>query len=85
MALIRAGLDVTRTLVVSQVALSVALPFATGPLAAFTARRRIIRNLVNRLPATIIASIIAALVVALNLFLVYRTFVQGSQACSTTS
>jgi hypothetical protein len=57
----------------------------TVPSSPCSARRRIIKNLVNRLPATIIASVIAALVVALNLFLVYRTFVQGSQACSTTS
>jgi manganese transport protein len=74
MAVILAGLDVTRTLVVSQVVLSFALPFAIGPLVIFTARRRIMKDLVNRVATTIAASVIGILVVTLNILLIYRTF-----------
>jgi manganese transport protein len=74
MVVILAGLDVTRTLVVSQVVLSFALPFAIGPLVIFTARRRIMKDLVNRVATTIAASVIGILVVTLNIFLIYRTF-----------
>jgi manganese transport protein len=71
------GLDPTRTLVLSQVVLSFALPFAIIPLVIFTARRDIMGVLVNRRATTVAASIVAALIVALNMFLLYQTFVGG--------
>ncbi|MCL4528801.1 MAG: Nramp family divalent metal transporter [Chloroflexi bacterium] len=71
------GFDPTRTLVLSQVALSFGLPFAIIPLVMFTSRRDIMGPLVNRRITTIAASIIAALIIALNLFLLYQLLFTG--------
>ncbi len=72
MIVILAGCDPTRSLVISQVVLSFALPFAIIPLVVFTSRRSIMGDLVNRKTTTVTASLVAALVVALNLFLLSR-------------
>jgi manganese transport protein len=69
---ILAGYDPTRSLVVSQVVLSFALPFAVIPLVWFTSRSRIMGNLVNRRWTTAVASVVAMFIVALNVFLVVR-------------
>jgi manganese transport protein len=69
--------DFTRTLVLSQVILSFGLPFAVIPLVLFTARRRTMGVLVNRLPTTVIASGIAALIVLLNVYLLVQIFSGG--------
>lgn len=74
LAVIAIGLDPTRTLVISQVVLSFALPFAIIPLVMFTARRDLMGTLVNHRVTTIVASLVAAIIVALNVFLLYRTF-----------
>jgi manganese transport protein len=71
------GLDPTRTLVVSQVVLSFAIPFALIPLVMFTRRRDIMGPLVNSRMTTIAASLVAALIVGLNLFLLYQTLFGG--------
>ncbi len=71
------GLDPTRTLVLSQVALSFGLPFALIPLVMFTMRRKIMGELVNHRVTTFIAWTTTALIVALNLFLLYRLTVGG--------
>ncbi len=73
LVVIMAGFDPTRTLVISQVALSFGLPFAIIPLVRFTSSRRIMGDLVNRPVTTVIASLIAALIIALNLLLLYET------------
>jgi manganese transport protein len=70
---IAAGLDPTRTLVLSQVVLSFGLPFAIIPLVMFTRRKDLMGVLVNRRLTTIAASLVAALIVALNIFLLYQT------------
>jgi manganese transport protein len=67
------GFEPTRTLVLSQVVLSFALPFAVVPLVVFTSRRSIMGELCNRRPTTIAAALSAGLVVALNLYLLGRT------------
>jgi manganese transport protein len=67
------GIDSTRTLVLSQVVLSFALPFAVVPLVLFTSRRSLMGELVNRRPTVVLASVVAGLVVALNLYLLIRT------------
>lgn len=69
------GLDPTRTLVISQVVLSFALPFAVVPLVMFTRRRDLMGVLVNHKVTTIAAVIVATLIIGLNLFLLYQTFV----------
>jgi manganese transport protein len=71
------GLDPTRTLVISQVALSFGLPFAIIPLVYFTAQKKLMGILVNKPVTTIAASVIAALIVALNIFLVVNTLAGG--------
>jgi manganese transport protein len=67
------GLDPSKALVYSQVALSFGIPFALIPLVMLTRRRDVMGSLVNRTTTTVVASIVAALIVALNLFLIYET------------
>ncbi len=68
------GFDPTRTLVVSQVVLSFALPFAIVPLVAFSSRKRLMGELVNRPLTTAVAAAIAALILGLNVYLLWETF-----------
>jgi manganese transport protein len=68
------GLDPTRTLVLSQVVLSLALPFALVPLVVFSSRKRLMGPLVNRPATTVVAAGIATLIVTLNLYLLWQTF-----------
>jgi manganese transport protein len=67
------GLDPTKTLVVSQVILSIGIPFAVIPLALYTGRRSIMGTLVN--PTAVKATIwaVAALIVTLNVALIWLT------------
>ena len=60
-----------RLLVLSQVILSLALPFAVLPLVAFTASRRIMGALTAPRLTSAVATLIAALIVALNVKLVW--------------
>ncbi len=73
MVVIGVGLDPTRTLVISQVVLSLGLPFAIIPLVMFTRSRDIMGELVNKGITTAITCVIAALIIALNLYLIYDT------------
>ncbi|MBI2401964.1 MAG: Nramp family divalent metal transporter [Gemmatimonadetes bacterium] len=75
LAVIAAGWDPTRTLVISQVVLSFGLPFALVPLVRFTSLREVMGQLVNRRSTTAVASLVTLLIVALNLFLLYQTLV----------
>ncbi len=72
LVVIAAGLDPTRTLVLSQVVLSFGLPFALVPLVLFTARPDLMGVLVNRRPTTVLTWLITLLIVALNIFLLYQ-------------
>ena len=72
LAVIALGIDATRTLVFSQVALSFGLPFAVVPLILFTSRRSVMGDLVNRPLTTVLAWASAVLIIALNGFLLYR-------------
>ncbi len=69
LAVLGAGLDPTRALVLSQVVLSFGIPFALVPLIIFTRRRDLMGSLVNRPATTAIAVLVAALVIVLNCFL----------------
>jgi manganese transport protein len=71
------GLDPTRTLVLSQVVLSFALPFAIIPLVMFTSRRDIMGELVNMKITTFVASVVALLILTLNFFLLFQIFTGG--------
>ena len=68
------GVDPSRTLVLSQVALSFGIPFALIPLVIFTARSDVMGQLVNRRITTVAATGVTALIVALNIFLLLQTF-----------
>ncbi len=70
------GLDPTRTLVLSQVVLSLGLPFAIVPLVMFTRNRDIMGELVNKRFTTIIAGLITMLIIALNMYLIYATLLK---------
>ena len=74
---IGAGLDPTRTLVLSQVVLSFGLPFAVVPLVMFTRRSDIMGELVNKRVTTLAAALVAAIIVVLNVYLIYKTVVSG--------
>ena len=74
---IGAGLDPTRTLVISQVMLSFGLPFALVPLVLFTSRRDLMGVLVNRWGTTILAATITAIILVLNIILLYRITTGG--------
>jgi manganese transport protein len=67
------GVDPSRALVISQVALSFGIPFALVPLVLLTRRRDVMGALVNRRVTTVAASIVAGLIIALNAFLIYET------------
>ncbi|SHG86960.1 Nramp family divalent metal transporter [Streptoalloteichus hindustanus] len=74
LALLAAGLDPDRALVVSQVALSFGLPFALLPLVLLTARRSVLGEHANRRATTVCAVLVTAAVIALNAVLTYLTF-----------
>jgi manganese transport protein len=74
LALLAAGLDPTRALVISQVVLSFGIPFALVPLLILTADSDVMGDLVNRRATTALAGVIAALIIGLNVFLLEQTF-----------
>ncbi len=68
------GAEPSATLVLSQVVLSLGIPFALVPLIALTARRDVMGAHVNRPGTTAAACCVAALVIVLNVVLVCLTF-----------
>jgi len=75
--LIIIGLDPFRALVLSQVVLSIQLPFTIVPLLWLSRRRSVMGD--ERMGALmiVVGGLIAALVIGLNVFLVYRVFAGG--------
>jgi manganese transport protein len=73
LVVIAVGLDPTHTLVLSQVVLSLGLPFAIVPLVMFTSRRDIMGVLVNRRLTALLLGLVAVLIIALNMYLLYQT------------
>jgi len=71
--IIALGLDPTRTLVISQVTLSLVLPIPIVALIYFTRRRDIMGVLVNKPIVNILGILCAAVVLILNLVLIYQT------------
>jgi len=64
------GVDLTRTLVISQVVLSFGIPFALVPLILLTRRRDLMGTLVNHRATTAAAALVAGVIIALNIFLI---------------
>jgi manganese transport protein len=72
-AVIAAGLDALRILVLSQVVLSFALPFALVPLLILTRRADLMGDLVNAPRTNWLACITVAIILILNALLLYQT------------
>jgi manganese transport protein len=68
------GLPTTDSLVVSQVLLSLGIPFALVPLVMVTSRSDIMGALVNRRCTTAVMGAITAAITLLNLVLLYKIF-----------
>ncbi|MEC3992745.1 Nramp family divalent metal transporter [Actinacidiphila sp. DG2A-62] len=72
LALLAAGTEPTRALVLSQVVLSFGIPFALVPLVWLTASRSVMGCRANRRATTLAASAVAALISGFNVFLLIR-------------
>ena len=68
------GLDPLKILILSQVVLSFALPFALIPLIMFTKKREIMGEHANKPVTTWLAIIVAAIIIFLNCLLLYQVF-----------
>jgi manganese transport protein len=77
LVVIVAGLDPTRTLVISQVVLSFGLPFTVMPLWMFTRRRDLMGGLVNKRSSSLVLGFLLFLIVALNGYLLIQ-IISGS-------
>ncbi|HJV16619.1 MAG TPA: Nramp family divalent metal transporter [Bacillales bacterium] len=68
------GVDPTLTLIISQVILSIVLPFPIIALIYFTQKKDLMGVLTNKRATTYLATIFAILIVGLNMWLIYQTF-----------
>jgi manganese transport protein len=73
-AVLALGAEPSAALVVSQVVLSMGIPFALIPLVVLTSRRAVMGGYVNHRLTTVAAAAVAVCVVSLNLVLLYLTF-----------
>lgn len=72
-AFIAIGYNPMQVLIMSQVVLSFALPFAIIPLLLLTGRGKVMGALVNRLPTKVAGWLINTVIIGLNVILVYLT------------
>jgi manganese transport protein len=70
---IGAGADTLRTLIASQVVLSLVLPFAVVPLVWLTSRRDVMGVLVNGPVVRVLAISVSVIVIAMNVVLLVVT------------
>ncbi|KRC65899.1 manganese transporter [Aeromicrobium sp. Root236] len=68
------GAEPSRALVISQVVLSIGIPFALIPLVVLTAREDVMGEYANARRTTAAACVVAAIVIALNVSLLWLTF-----------
>lgn len=73
LAVLASGFDPTRALVLSQVVLSLGIPFALVPLVRLTGDRALMGAYANRRPITLVAWVVAAAIVGLNVALLALT------------
>jgi manganese transport protein len=73
LVILGAGVEPTWALVMSQVVLSVGIPFALVPLVAATARRSVMGRWANPRTLTVLAAVICAVIIALNVVLIWLT------------
>jgi manganese transport protein len=68
------GVDPTQTLIISQVVLSVVLPFPVIALIYYTQKKELMGVLTNKMSTTILSSLCALLILSLNIWLIVQTF-----------
>lgn len=66
------GRDTVQLLVISQVVLSMQLPFAIYPLVMFTSDKRKMGEFANKLPVQVVGYVICTLIAGLNVYLLYE-------------
>lgn len=71
LVVIALGVNPSKALVLSQVALSFGIPFALVPLVRFCSDRTLMGSLVNRRLTTFVSGVVALIVVVLSVFVVY--------------
>ncbi|AZU61728.1 Nramp family divalent metal transporter [Neobacillus mesonae] len=69
------GVDPTMTLVISQVILSIVLPFPIIALIYFTQKKELMGVLTNKRITTILSSLFAVIILGLNVWLVVQTLI----------
>lgn len=67
------GAEPSRALVISQVVLSIGIPFALIPLVVLTARRDVMGEYANRRLTNVAAGVVAGVVIVLNVSLIWLT------------
>ncbi len=72
-AILAAGFDPTRTLVLSQVVLSFGIPFAVIPLVRLTSNQALMGSDTNHRITTFVGWLVAAMISLLNMVLIYLT------------
>lgn len=72
--IIALGINPMNALVMSQVTLSFALPFAIIPMLLITSRKDLMRSLVNKPLTKVVGWLIASIIIGLNAVLLYLTF-----------
>jgi manganese transport protein len=77
LVILAAGLDPTRTLVLSQVVLSFGIPFAVLPLVRLTSNRKLMGTDTNHPVTTVLGWAVGVLISLLNLVLIYLTLKGG--------
>ena len=75
LVVLAAGVDLSKTLVISQVVLSFGIPFALVPMILLTRRADLMGDFVNHRITTIVAGVVATLIIGLNMFLIYNTLI----------
>ena len=73
LVILAAGVNPTWALVLSQVFLSVGIPFALIPLVWFTSKKELMGSFVNRTPMRVVAVVVVGAIVALNVVLLWLT------------
>jgi len=73
-AVIAIGLDPLKILILSQVVLSFALPFALVPLLMLTGRREVMKQFVNNRVTHWLGWLTVSIIIVLNVFLLWQTF-----------
>jgi len=73
MAIIASGINAYRALILSQVALSLQLPFTIVPLLVLSRRRTVMGGLRMGIRSTLLGWGVAVVIIALNIFLLYQT------------